>query len=196
MGPGGSNENTAHRAHRARCIVGHGFIRAAEIKVIASNGVKKRCTSSRPPSSTTPDTSSSSPRPRHRPEAPDRGGRNLRPRHTPRRRDRRPREAGQGRRGIAPRHRALGRGHRNQKKGAPRPDIRTPGAFQAHAPRGEIHHLGERRPERHLLREACSSRIGIAEQMKPKVVPASTGVEVGKLVAGGKPSSASSSSTN
>src|SRR5712664_1963201 len=29
-------------------------------------------------------------------------------------------------------------------------------------------------------------RIGIAEQMKPKVVPASSGVEVGKLVASGK----------
>jgi len=47
---------------------------------------------------------------------------------------------------------------------------------QAHAARREIDHLGEGRPERHLLR-GLLEKIGIAEQMKPKVVPAASGVK-------------------
>jgi len=50
---------------------------------------------------------------------------------------------------------------------------------------------GEGRAKRHLFR-GLLERIGIAEQMKPKVVPAATGTEVGKLVASGRSSSASS----
>jgi len=71
------------------------------------------------------------------------------------------------------------------RKGAPRPDIGTPGAL-----------------ERTLLAATSISwakegvggvtfagvleRMGIAEQMKPKTVLAPSGAEVGKLVAGGK----------
>jgi len=87
-------------------------------------------------------------------------------------------------RALAPPSRRVGRGHRNQER---RAASRHPhaGSAQAHAPLSEIHHLGERRPERHLL-AGMLERIGIAEQMKPKIVPAASGVEVGKLVAGGQ----------
>ena len=71
------------------------------------------------------------------------------------------------------------------RKGGPRPDIGTPDAFKrtllstksiSWAKEGQsgIYFAG-------LL-----ERIGIAEQMKPKVVPAATGTEVGKLVASGQ----------
>ena len=71
------------------------------------------------------------------------------------------------------------------KKGAPRPDIRTPGAFKRTLLSAKSI-TWAKEGQSGIYFASLLERIGIAEQMKPKVVPASTGVEVGKLVAGGQ----------
>jgi len=43
------------------------------------------------------------------------------------------------------------------KKGAPRPDIRTPGAFKRTLLRREIHHMGEKKARAASTSRACSS---------------------------------------
>jgi molybdate transport system substrate-binding protein len=71
------------------------------------------------------------------------------------------------------------------KKGAPRPDIRTPEALKRTLLSAKSI-TWAKEGQSGIYFASLLERIGIAEQMKPKVVPASTGVEVGKLVAGGQ----------
>jgi molybdate transport system substrate-binding protein len=71
------------------------------------------------------------------------------------------------------------------KKGAPRPDIRTPGALKRTLLSAKSI-TWAKEGQSGIYFASLLERIGIAEQMKPKVVPASSGVEVGKLVASGQ----------
>jgi molybdate transport system substrate-binding protein len=71
------------------------------------------------------------------------------------------------------------------KKGAPRPDIRTPEALKRTLLSAKSI-TWAKEGQSGIYFASLLERIGIAEQMKPKVVPASSGVEVGKLVAGGQ----------
>jgi len=71
------------------------------------------------------------------------------------------------------------------KKGAPRPDIRTPGAFKRTLLAAKSI-TWAKEGQSGIYFASLLERIGIAEQMKSKAVPASTGVEVGKLVASGQ----------
>jgi len=168
-------------------------IRAAEIKVIASNGVKEALHELAPPSSARPGTARHLLRPRHALKRQIEAGEAF-DSPSSRRRDRRAREAGQGRRSIAPRHRALGVGI-GIKKGAPRPDIRTPGAFKRTLLSAKSI-TWAKEGQSGIYFASLLERIGIAEQMKSKAVPALTGVEVANSSPAAKPSSASSSSTN
>ena len=71
------------------------------------------------------------------------------------------------------------------KKGARRPDIRTPRALKRTLLSAESI-TWAKEGQSGIYFASLLERIGIAEQVKPKVVPASSGVEVGKLVAGGQ----------
>src|SRR2546427_5277622 len=71
------------------------------------------------------------------------------------------------------------------KKGAPRPDIRTPEALKRTLLSAKSI-TWAKEGQSGIYFAGLLERIGIAEQMKPKIVPASSGVEVGKLVAGGQ----------
>src|SRR5438132_7717186 len=70
-------------------------------------------------------------------------------------------------------------------KGARRPDIRTPGAFKRTLLSAKSI-TWAKEGQSGIYFAGMLERIGIAEQMKPKIVPAASGVEVGKLVAGGQ----------
>jgi len=71
------------------------------------------------------------------------------------------------------------------KKGAPRPDIGTPGAFKRTLLAADSITWAKEGQSGIYFAELLK-RIGIAERMKGKIVPASSGVEVGQLVASGK----------
>src|SRR5258708_8964230 len=71
------------------------------------------------------------------------------------------------------------------KKGAPRPDIRTAEAFKRTLLSAKSI-TWAKEGQSGIYFASLLERIGIAEQMKPKIVPASSGVEVGKLVAEGQ----------
>jgi len=71
------------------------------------------------------------------------------------------------------------------KKGAPRPDIGTPEALKRTLLSAKSI-TWAKEGQSGIYFAGLLERIGIAEQMKPKIVPAASGVEVGKLVAGGQ----------
>ena len=71
------------------------------------------------------------------------------------------------------------------RKGAARPDIRTPEALKRTLLSAKSI-TWAKEGQSGIYFASLLERIGIAEQVKPKVVPASSGVEVGKLVAGGQ----------
>src|SRR2546428_4592793 len=71
------------------------------------------------------------------------------------------------------------------RKGAPRPDIRTPEALKRTLLAAKSI-TWAKEGQSGIYFAGMLERIGIAEQMKPKIVPAASGVEVGKLVAGGQ----------
>ncbi len=71
------------------------------------------------------------------------------------------------------------------KKGARRPDIRTPQAFKRTLLAADSI-TWAKEGQSGIYFAALLERIGIAERMRPKIVPAASGVEVGKLVASGK----------
>src|SRR6266446_3983368 len=71
------------------------------------------------------------------------------------------------------------------RKGAPRPDIRTPEALKRTLLSAKSI-TWAKEGQSGIYFAGLLERIGIAEQMKPKIVPAASGVEVGKLVASGK----------
>src|SRR6267143_1271728 len=71
------------------------------------------------------------------------------------------------------------------KKGARRPDIRTPQALKRTLLSADSI-TWAKEGQSGIYFAGLLERIGIAEQMKPKIVPAASGVEVGKLVASGK----------
>ncbi len=70
------------------------------------------------------------------------------------------------------------------KQGAPRPDIGTPDALKRTLLAAKSISWAKE-GQSGIYFAGLLERIGIAEQMKPKVVPAASGAEVGKLVAGG-----------
>jgi len=111
-------------------------------------------------------------------------GESVRRRDPHERRDRGSGEAGQGGRRFARVPGALGGGHRHQERRTASRH-RHARRLQAHAAFDEIDLLGEGR-QSGIYFAGLLERIGIAEQMKPKVVPAATGTEVGKLVASGQ----------
>src|SRR5713101_8353983 len=69
------------------------------------------------------------------------------------------------------------------KKGAPRPDIRTPGAFKRTLLSAKSI-TWAKEGQSGIYFAGMLERVGIAEQMKPKAVLAPSGAVVGKLVAG------------
>jgi len=71
------------------------------------------------------------------------------------------------------------------KKGGPRPDIGTAEAFKRTMLSAKSI-TWAKEGQSGIYFAGLLEKIGIAEQMKPKVVPAASGVEVGKLVAGGQ----------
>src|SRR6266446_7889638 len=71
------------------------------------------------------------------------------------------------------------------KKGARRPDIRTPQALRRTLLAADSI-TWAKEGQSGIYFASLLGRIGIAEQMKPKIVPAASGAEVGKLVASGK----------
>ena len=71
------------------------------------------------------------------------------------------------------------------KKGAPRPDIRTPGALKRTLLAAKSITWAKEGASG-IYFASLLERIGIADQIKPKAVVAASGAEVGKLVAGGK----------
>src|SRR6266705_7089122 len=71
------------------------------------------------------------------------------------------------------------------RKGAPRPDIRTPEALKRTLLSAKSI-TWAKEGQSGIYFASMLERIGISEQMKPKIVPAASGVEVGKLVASGK----------
>ncbi len=71
------------------------------------------------------------------------------------------------------------------KKGAPRPDVGTPEALKRTLLSAKSI-TWAKEGQSGIYFAGMLERIGIAEQMKPKIVPAASGVEVGKLVAGGQ----------
>jgi len=71
------------------------------------------------------------------------------------------------------------------RKGGPRPDIGTPDAFKRTLLSAKSISWAKE-GQSGIYFAGLLERIGIAEQMKPKIVPAATGVEVGKLVASGQ----------
>src|SRR5882672_1325815 len=71
------------------------------------------------------------------------------------------------------------------KKGSPRPDIGTPDAFKRTMLSAKSISWAKE-GQSGIYFAGLLERMGIAEQMKPKVVPAATGTEVGKLVASGQ----------
>jgi molybdate transport system substrate-binding protein len=70
------------------------------------------------------------------------------------------------------------------KQGGPRPDIGTPDALKRTLLAAKSISWAKE-GQSGIYFAGLLERIGIADQMKPKVVPAASGVEVGKLVAGG-----------
>src|SRR5467141_5031910 len=64
------------------------------------------------------------------------------------------------------------------KKGAPRPDIRTPEALKRTLLSAKSI-TWAKEGQSGIYFAGMLARIGIAEQMKPKIVPAASGVEVG-----------------
>ena len=70
------------------------------------------------------------------------------------------------------------------KRGGPRPDIGTPDALKRTLLAAKSISWAKEGASG-VYFAGVLERIGIAEQMKPKVVPAASGAEVGKLVAGG-----------
>ncbi len=71
------------------------------------------------------------------------------------------------------------------RKGAPRPDIGTPEALKRTLLSAKSI-TWAKEGQSGIYFASMLERIGISEQMKPKIVPAASGVEVGKLVASGK----------
>src|SRR6266581_3531449 len=71
------------------------------------------------------------------------------------------------------------------RKGARRPDIRTEQALRRTLLAADSI-TWAKEGQSGIYFADLLKRIGIAERMKPKIVPASSGVEVGKLVASGK----------
>jgi molybdate transport system substrate-binding protein len=71
------------------------------------------------------------------------------------------------------------------RKGGPRPDIGTPDALKRTLLAAKSI-TWAKEGQSGIYFAGLLEKIGIAEQMKPKVVPAASGVEVGKLVAGGQ----------
>src|SRR6266700_5510030 len=71
------------------------------------------------------------------------------------------------------------------KKGAPRPDIATPDAFKRTMLSAKSISWAKEGASG-IYFASLLERMGIAEQMKPKVVLAPSGAVVGKLVAGGE----------
>ena len=71
------------------------------------------------------------------------------------------------------------------KKGARRPDIRTPGALKRTLLAADSI-TWAKEGQSGIYFADLLKRIGIAERMRPKIVLAASGVEVGKLVASGK----------
>jgi molybdate transport system substrate-binding protein len=71
------------------------------------------------------------------------------------------------------------------KKGGPRPDIGTPGALRRTLLAAKSITWAKEGASGIYFANLLE-RIGIAEQMKPKAVVAASGAEVGKLVAGGQ----------
>ncbi len=71
------------------------------------------------------------------------------------------------------------------KKGAPRPDIATPDALKRTLLAAKSISWAKEGASG-VYFAGMLERIGIADQMKPKIVLAPSGVEVGKLVAGGQ----------
>src|SRR5438876_12133479 len=71
------------------------------------------------------------------------------------------------------------------RKGAPRPDIRTPETLMRTLLSAKSI-TWAKEGQSGIYFAGMLERIGIAEQMKPKIVPAASGVEVGKLVTSGK----------
>jgi len=71
------------------------------------------------------------------------------------------------------------------RKGAPRPDIGTPEALKRTLLSAKSI-TWAKEGQSGIYFASMLERIGISEQMKPKIVPAASGVEVGKLVASRK----------
>jgi molybdate transport system substrate-binding protein len=71
------------------------------------------------------------------------------------------------------------------KKGGPRPDIGTPGAFKRTLLAAKSITWAKEGASG-IYFASLLERIGIADQIKPKAVVAASGAEVGKLVAGGQ----------
>jgi molybdate transport system substrate-binding protein len=71
------------------------------------------------------------------------------------------------------------------RKGGPRPDIATPDAFKRTMLSAKSISWAKE-GQSGIYFAGLLERIGIAGQMKPKVVPAASGAEVGKLVASGQ----------
>ncbi len=71
------------------------------------------------------------------------------------------------------------------KKGARRPDIRTPRALRRTLLAADSI-TWAKEGQSGIYFADLLQRIGIAEQMRPKIVPAASGAEVGRLVASGK----------
>ena len=71
------------------------------------------------------------------------------------------------------------------RKGGPRPDIGTADAFKRTMLSAKSI-TWAKEGQSGIYFAGLLEKIGIAEQMKPKAVPAATGVEVGKLVASGQ----------
>ena len=71
------------------------------------------------------------------------------------------------------------------RKGAARPDIRTPEALKRTLLSAKSI-TWAKEGQSGIYFASLLERIGIAEQMRPKIVPAASGAEVGKLVASGK----------
>jgi molybdate transport system substrate-binding protein len=71
------------------------------------------------------------------------------------------------------------------RKGGPRPDIATPDAFKRTMLSAKSISWAKE-GQSGIYFAGLLERIGIAGQMKPKVVPAASGAEVGKLVASGR----------
>jgi len=81
------------------------------------------------------------------------------------------------------------------RKGAPRPDIGTPDALKRTLLAAKSISWAKE-GQSGIYFASVPERMGIADQMKPKVVPAASGAEVGSSSPEGKSSSALSSSTN